>query len=56
MSVLEELKCKKCLARQRCMKFIKISKVNQATSKPSNKQIFQKWLKESVLGAGPTIG
>ena len=53
MSALEELKCKKCLARQRFMKYIKINKLNKLLS---NKQIYKKWLKESVLGAAPTIG
>ena len=65
MSVLQIphkiLKCKKCLARQRLMKYIKINKVNKVLS---NKLIAtyysnatkQKWLKESVSGAGLTIG
>ena len=53
MSALEELKCKKCLARQRLMKYIKINKLNKVLT---NKQIYQKWLKESVSGEGQTIG
>ena len=53
MSALEELKCKKCLARQLLMKYIKLNKLNRLLT---NKQISEKWSKESVSGEGQTIG